>query len=142
MFQRAILRSKWIYDLCCGCSFLVLNSIYVNCQYCEDCNIYAFKNWDNCFLIIVFWFVVIRRWNFITSGRKPPLSRGEFFTKKPSYRSNEEFTKSGRSGKSFGNIFTDADFTLLLACLLFFQRHRFVSEHFASKIRLGRLIVR
>lgn len=98
----------------------MLNSIYLNCQYSEDCKIYAFKNWDNGFLILVFWFVVIRRWNFITSGRKPPLSRGEFFTKKPSYRSNEEFMKSGRSGKSSGTIFTDAGFTLLLASLLFF----------------------
>lgn len=122
MFQRGILRLKWIYDLCCGWSFLVLNSIYLNCQYNEICKICAFKNWDNGFLIIVFWFVVIRRWNFVTSGRKPPLSRGEFFTKKPSYRSNEDFMKSGRSGKSSGNIFySDADFTLLLDCLLFFN---------------------
>lgn len=98
----------------------MLNSIYLNCQYSEDCKIYAFKNWDNGFLILVFWFAVIRKWNFITSGRKTPPSRGEFFTKKPSYRSNEEFMKSGRSGKSSGTIFTDAGFTLLLASLLFF----------------------
>lgn len=142
VFQRGILRSKWIYDLCCGWSFLVLNSIYLNCQYSEGCKIYAFKNWDNGFLIIAFWFVVIRRWNFITSGRKPPLSREEFFTKKPSYRSNEEFMKSGRSGKKLWKYFHRRGFHVASSLFTFFQRHRFVSKHFASKIRVGRFIVR